>query len=169
MMTILRVKTYLPVVTIWTVTGNLKEMTTLTNTTKFCIECGNELPPLITYFIDCGTSVRPQVIGIGAGGADVERGTGRLRDSVAPNLRVIEEDSGSQTESTGRSEEGVHAEQEEDVVMEKTVHVTIPENDLEAAAKAKENEELLAQSQSESEKLRNCLEKYKRKISESKR
>ncbi|KAI9916144.1 hypothetical protein PsorP6_016954 [Peronosclerospora sorghi] len=149
------------------------QVTNLTNTTKFCIECGNELPPRVKFCIECGTSVRPQVMSpvseSGAGVAEGERGTGRLRDSVASNLRVIEEDSGSPTESTDGSEEEVHAEQEEDVVVEKTVHVPTPEKDLEAAAKAKEDEELLAHLQSENEKLRNRLEKYKRKLSESKR
>ncbi|KAI9905271.1 hypothetical protein PsorP6_013996 [Peronosclerospora sorghi] len=72
----------------------------------------------------------------------------------------LDNDDDSDREEDSKNDDNL----EEDVVMEKTVQVTIPENDLEAAAKAKENKELLAQLQSEIEKLRNRLEKYKRKI-----
>ncbi|GMF18908.1 unnamed protein product [Phytophthora lilii] len=84
---------------------------------------------------------------------------------------VIDENSGSPTEPTDGSEDDAPAEQEpeDDVPMKKKLNVETPEGEEDAAAKAKEYEELVAQLKAENEKLRTRVEKFKRKISEAER
>ncbi|CAH0480110.1 unnamed protein product [Peronospora belbahrii] len=156
--------------------------TNVPNTVKFCIECGYELPSRVKFCIECGTSVRQQLMsptsaddGVGAG--EVDRGNQGLGDLTESNLVVIDEKSGSPTEQTDGSEDDALAEEEEEekstaekkVDVEKKVDAEILEEDDEAAAKAKEVEQLVAQLQAENDKLRNCVEKFKRKILEAER
>lgn len=149
----------------------------MASTAKFCIECGYELPPRVKFCIECGTSVRQQLMSPvsvdGVGAADGERGNRGYRDSLTTNLMVIDENSGSPTEPTDGSEDDAPAEQEseDDAPVKKKVDVGLetPEGDEDAAARAKEVEELVAQLQVENEKLRNRVEKFKRKISEAER
>ncbi|KAF1790769.1 WASH complex, subunit CCDC53 [Phytophthora cactorum] len=76
-------------------------------------------------------------------GTEVDRGNRGFRDSLGSNLM----------------------EPEDTASVEKKVEVETPETDDDAAAKANEFEELVAQLQAENEKLRNRVEKFKRKVS----
>ncbi|KAG3031149.1 hypothetical protein JG687_00001540 [Phytophthora cactorum] len=154
--------------------SNTPQVTNLTSTAKFCIECGYELPPRVKFCIECGTSVRQQLmspVSVDGVGTEVDRGNRGFRDSLGSNLMVIDENSGSPTEPTDGSEDDAPVEQEpEDTAsVEKKVEVETPETDDDAAAKANEFEELVAQLQAENEKLRNRVEKFKRKVSEAER
>ncbi|CEG42627.1 formin-homology 2 domain-containing protein [Plasmopara halstedii] len=152
---------------------NAPQVTNLTSTAKFCIECGYELPPRVKFCIECGTSVRPQVMSPvsvdSVGTAEVDRGNRGFRDSLGSNLTVIEENSGSPTEPTDGSDDGIPVDHglEDAGYQEKNVSDESLEND--DTCKAKEYEELVAQLQVENEKLRSRVEKFKRKISEAER
>ncbi|KAG1709284.1 hypothetical protein DVH05_019928 [Phytophthora capsici] len=150
------------------------QVTNLASTAKFCIECGYELPPRVKFCIECGTSVRQQLmspVSVDGVTTDGDRANRGFRDSLGTNLMVIDENSGSPTEPTDGSEDDTPADQEpdEDASIEKKVEVETPEGDEDAAAKAKEYEELVARLQAENEKLRTRVEKFKRKISEAER
>ncbi|OWZ19222.1 Formin like protein [Phytophthora megakarya] len=149
--------------------NNTPQVTNLTSTAKFCIECGNELPPRVKFCIECGTSVRQQLmspVSVDGVGTEVDRGNRGFRDSLGSNLMVIDEHSGSPTEPTDGSEDDAPVEQEPQQV--KKVEVETPEGE-DNATKEKEYEELVAQLQAENDKLRNRVEKFKRKISEAER
>ncbi|KAH7467200.1 Formin-like protein 3 [Phytophthora ramorum] len=154
---------------------NAPQVTNLTSTAKFCIECGYELPLRVKFCIECGTSVRQQVMSPvsvdGVGAAEIDRGNRGFRDSLGTNLLVIDEHSGSPTEPTDGSEDDAPVEQEPEDhdPVEKKVEVAAPEGDEYTAAKTKEYEELVAQLQAENEKLRTRVEKFKHKISEAER
>ncbi|ETK82232.1 hypothetical protein F441_12582 [Phytophthora nicotianae CJ01A1] len=153
--------------------NNTPQVTNLTSTAKFCIECGYELPPRVKFCIECGTSVRQQLmspVSVDGVGTEVDRGNRGFRDSLGSNLMVIDEHSGSPTEPTDGSEDDAPTEQEpeETIPLEKKVEVETPETD-DVEAKAKEFEELVAQLQAENEKLRNRVEKFKRKATEAER
>ncbi|GMF34717.1 unnamed protein product [Phytophthora fragariaefolia] len=106
----------------------------------------------------------------GVGVADVDRGNNRgFRDSLTSNLMVIDENSGSPTEPTDGSEDDAPVEQESEDDAELEKKAEAPEADEDPAAKAKEYEDMVAQLQAENEKLRNRVEKFKRKISEAER
>ncbi|KAL4093817.1 hypothetical protein PRIC1_011247 [Phytophthora ramorum] len=154
---------------------NAPQVTNLTSTAKFCIECGYELPLRVKFCIECGTSVRQQVMSPvsvdGVGAAEIDRGNRGFRDSLGTNLLVIDEHSGSPTEPTDGSEDDAPVEQEPEDhdPVEKKVEVAASEGDEDTAAKTKEYEELVAQLQAENEKLRTRVEKFKHKISEAER
>ncbi|KAG7395441.1 hypothetical protein PHYBOEH_003732 [Phytophthora boehmeriae] len=150
------------------------QVTSLASTAKFCIECGNELPPRVKFCIECGTSVRQQLMspvsvdGVGAGEAD--RGPrSQFRDSLGTNLMVIDENSGSPTEPTDGSEDDAPTEEDAGEEPVDEMKKEMPEGDENTAAKTKEYEELVAQLQAENDKLRQRVEKFKRKISEAER
>ncbi|KAF1792388.1 WASH complex, subunit CCDC53 [Phytophthora cactorum] len=122
---------------------------------KFCIECGYELPPRVKFCIECGTSVRQQLmspVSVDGVGTEVDRGNRGFRDSLGSNLMVIDENSGSPTEPTDGSEDDAPVEQEPEDTASVEKKVETPETDDDAAAKANEFEELVAQLQAENEK-----------------
>ncbi|RMX65125.1 hypothetical protein DD238_005573 [Peronospora effusa] len=155
----------------FSVPPNPPQVTNLTSTAKFCIECGYELPPRVKFCIECGTSVRQQlmspvsvsdVVGVG----EVDRG------NQGSNLVVIDENNGSPMDQTDGSEDDAPVEEEEEVMVvdiARDIDEATPEADEEAAANTKEVEELVAQLQAENEKLRNRVAKFKHRISESER
>lgn len=150
------------------------QVTNLTSSTKFCIECGYELPPRVKFCIECGTSVRPQVkspVSADVKTVEVDRGNRGSRDSLGSNLMVIDENSDSPTEHTDGSDDGAPVEPNPGSVVslkkESSGEATKVADDI--ALKAKEFEALVEHLQIENEKLRNRVEKCKRKISDAER
>uniref|UniRef100_A0AAV1UQK8 Uncharacterized protein n=1 Tax=Peronospora matthiolae TaxID=2874970 RepID=A0AAV1UQK8_9STRA len=159
-----------------------RHVTNLTSTAKFCIECGNELPLRVKFCIECGTSVAQHAMSPVSNGTD-DGGTHEdeardedqgSRESLGSSLSVIDEDSGSPTEPTDGSENGAVAEEADgetvtDVATAENVDGYAFEGGEKVAAEKREFEALVGQLQAENEKLRNRVEKFKRKILESER